>query len=286
MDGVGRMSPDPRTFIQKDGDFTTKVKVPASGETDALPQGEGDVIKPSQEATTMSIEQIAALTAAVSNISANLKPGESVKVNRGKEEMISVEKTGPTNWDRAIEGMGKMASRTASKAVDLGRGAIEADPSFVFRETVEALKRPMAQNAPEVIQEMMLAKGLYPGIRGALLALDIRKAWKTLHNPQAKMMDKILDVAHCLFDVGAIVAAGAPLLGLAIPGANILAVSALVADTIIGSYHAIKGVVDANEAYKKRMAAEAAANGKPKEPETNAIQLPQAVKPQVSPSTA
>jgi hypothetical protein len=34
------------------------------------------------------------------------------------------------------------------------------------------------------------------------------------------------------------------------------------------------------------MAAEAAANGKPKEPETNAIQLPQAVKPQVSPSTA
>ena len=185
----------------------------------------------------------------------------------GKDEVATISKEGMSNWDR----MGKAARDVGRQAVSLTSDAIQNDPSFMFREAVETVKRPLSNGAPEVIQDLAITKGLYPGIRAGVLYLDIRKAWKTLKAPESTRMDKIVDVGHCLTDLGGLVGVAAPLVGLAIPGANILAAASIVGDIVSFGYHAIRYVMNKNEANKKKIAQEQAAKQESLKPQNQAV---------------
>ncbi|MFP4498833.1 MAG: hypothetical protein ACLFQV_11530 [Vulcanimicrobiota bacterium] len=203
-----------------------------------------------------------AITQALSANTGNLKPGETISVSMGKKEVATITKEGPNNWDK----MGRAMKTFGMKTVDITKEAIEIDPAFAFRETIEVAKEPLTQAVPETIKSMAL-KGLYPGMRAGVLFLDAKKAWNTLKDPEANLVDKIVDVGHCVTDVGGLVGAVAPLVGLAIPGANILAATAVVGDIISFGYHALRWVSKKYEAHKKIQAEQENSTIKPQNPD-------------------
>lgn len=230
MDGVRGLSKDSKTFIttKVQGDQKLKITAKESG---------------NEQGGEVPTRDTVALTQAMAAYAGNLKPGEIVRVRMGNEEVASIVKEGPSNWDR----FKKSTRDISAKMLDVSKEAIETDPSFVFRETVEMAKEPLTQAAPETIKELSL-KGLYPGVRAGVLFLDIRKAWKTFKNPKSTLADKVVDVGHCITDVGGLAGAAAPLVGLAIPGAPILAAAAIVGDIIAFGYHTLMYVLNKEEA--------------------------------------
>jgi len=175
-----------------------------------------------------------ALTQAIAGLGQNLEVGEKVTLKAGKEIVAEVTKEGKSNWDRFADG----AIRFGKASVMEIQEAIETDPAFAFREGVETVKDTLTQAAPETVRELAI-KGLYPGVRAGVFALDIYKAYKTLKDPNAGLAQKIIDVGHCITDFGGLVAAAAPLIGLAIPGANVLAAVAYTADIISFAFHGL-----------------------------------------------
>ncbi len=238
-----------------------------------VPVKEQDEEPKQDKSSTLPLDSVVALTTAMSAYSGSIKPGETVTISMGKDQVASITKEGLTNWDR----MGMAAKEVGSKAVAFTSEAIEQDPSFMFRQAVETVKRPLSNNAPQVIQDLAITKGLYPGIRAGVLYLDIRKAWKTLKDPNSTRMDKIIDVGHVLTDIGGVVGAVAPLVGLAFPGVNVLAAGAIVGDIISFGYHAIRHVQNKHTEIRKKKALEEAAK---KEQEKQKGQVDQGKKPQ------
>jgi hypothetical protein len=115
---------------------------------------------------------------------------------------------------------------------------VQTDPAFAFRETVETVKDTLTQAAPEPVKGLAI-KGLYPGVRAGVLALDIYKAYKSLKDPNAGLAEKVINVGHCFTDVGGLAAAVAPIFGLALPGAAVLAAVAYTADIIVFGFHTL-----------------------------------------------
>lgn len=175
-----------------------------------------------------------ALTQAMAGLGQNLQVGEKVTLRVGKDAVAEVVKEGRSNWDRFADGVGRMGKATMMEAHEM----IETDPAFTFREGVETVKNSLTQAAPEPVRNLAL-QGLYPGVRAGVFALDLYKAWKTLKDPNAGLAQKILDVGHCVTDLGGLVAAAAPLFGLAIPGANVIAAVAYTADIVCFAFHGL-----------------------------------------------
>lgn len=242
MDGISNVPENAKTFVKKEGDnlVAARIKQPA-------PEGQKQDQKPEPF-------DVVALTTAMSAYSGNIKPGQTLTITVGKDPVAQISKTGPDNWDRAAEKL----RDTGRAVVRYGADAIKEEPSFVFREAIESVKRPLSQMAPDAIQDLALVKGLYPGVRAGVLALDVRKAWKTIKNPESTMVDKIVDVGHCVTDVAGVVGSVAPLVGLAIPGANLLAAGAIIGDILSFAYHGIKYIVNKHTENKAKKAEEEA----------------------------
>ena len=175
-----------------------------------------------------------ALTQAMAGLGQNLQVGEKVTLKIGKDSVAEVVKEGQSNWDRFADGVGRMGKATMMEAQEM----IETDPAFAFREGVETVKDTLTQAAPEPVRNLAI-QGLYPGVRAGVFALDIYKAWKTMKDPNAGLAEKIINVGHCVTDLGGLVAATAPLFGLAIPGANVLAAAAYTADIVSFAFHGL-----------------------------------------------
>lgn len=204
-------------LVHKQGDLTVKIKTPEKN----------------KQETPKPYDTIA-LTQAMAGLGSNLTVGEKVSLKVGKETVAEVIKEGESNWDK----LSKAAGNFGRRAVIETREAIDTDPAFAFRESVEMVKDTLTQGAPETVAQAAI-KGLYPGVRAGVLALDIYKAWKTLKDPNAGKAEKIIDVAHCITDVGGLVAAAAPLFGLAIPGVAALAAIAYTADIVVFGFHSL-----------------------------------------------
>lgn len=177
------------------------------------------------------------LTQAASGLGQNLQVGQKVTlkvVDVNGTPTVEVKKEGESNWDRFT----KAAKDLGGAAILEVEEAVNTDPAFIFRETVETIKDSVVQGAPEAVATNAI-KGLYPGVRAGVLAADIYKAWRTLKDPNAGLASKILDVGHCVTDVGGLVAAAAPFIGLAVPGAAALAAIAYTADIIVAGFHAL-----------------------------------------------
>ncbi|MCE1248440.1 MAG: hypothetical protein LWY06_17510 [Firmicutes bacterium] len=209
------------SMVHRQGDIKTTIKVP----TESSQQSAGG--------ETTNVDSLA-LSQAMAGLGSNLSVGERVTLTIGKDTVAKVEKVGESNWDR----MGSAISRLGQATVMEANEAIKSDPAFAFRETVETVKDTLTQAAPEPVKGLAIA-GLYPGVRAGVLALDIYKAWSSLKDPNAGMAEKIINVGHCLTDVGGLVAAAAPLVGIAVPGGAVLAAVAYTADIIVFGFHTL-----------------------------------------------
>lgn len=175
-----------------------------------------------------------ALSQALSGIGAELKSGEKVQVKYNGEMLIEVSKKGESNWDKFAGTMGG----AGKVALDSAQDIIEADPSFVFRKTIGIVKDTIIEKAPDLVKAGT-ELALYPTVRIGALGLDIYKAWKSLKDPNANLAEKIINVAHCVTDLGGVVASVAPLMGLAIPGLGAMAVIAHAADIAVFGVHSL-----------------------------------------------
>ncbi|MCD4783687.1 MAG: hypothetical protein K8T10_07650 [Candidatus Eremiobacteraeota bacterium] len=204
-------------LVHKQGDLTIKTKVPEK-DNQELPKPYDTI----------------ALTQAMAGLGSNLEVGEKVSLKVGRETVAEVVKEGESNWDR----FSTAASNFGKRAVMETKEMIDADPAFAFRESVEMVKDTLTQGAPETVATSAIS-GLYPGVRAGVLALDIYKAWKTLKDPTSSKTEKFLDVAHCITDVGGLVAAAAPMFGIAFPGMAALAAIAYASDIIVFGFHSL-----------------------------------------------
>lgn len=236
-----------QTYIHNQGDTKIKAKVPQNQT--------GESISPPSKMDAV------VLTQAMAGLGQNLSVGEKVSIKVGGEVVGEVVKEGQSNWDRlstAVTSVGKAAFIEMNEA-------IQADPAFVFRETVETVKHSITRGAPEAVTASTMA-GLYPGVRAGVLALDVYKAWKTLKDPNSSLPEKIIDVGHVITDIGGLASAAAPLFGIALPGAAALAAIAYTVDIIAFGFHSIGYSKKKAVQLKQRKAAKEAA----KEPEKNA----------------
>ncbi len=246
-------------MVQRHGDLKISTKV-AKGSADNQSTGE---INP--------MDTIA-LTQAMAGLGQGLNVGEKTTLKIGKDVTAEVSKEGQSNWDRFADGMGRIGKATIMEAQEM----IETDPAFAFREGVETVKDTLTQAAPESVRGLAI-QGLYPGVRAGVFALDIYKAWKTLKDPNAGLAEKILNVGHCVTDLGGLVAAAAPLVGLAIPGANIIAAVAYTADIISFAFHGVGYFGKKVRRWREKKAAEEAQQQQPKPSQIPENQKPETV---------
>ena len=211
-----------------------------------------------------------AITQAMAGLGQNLEVGEKVTLKVGKEAVAEVVKEGESNWDRFANGVGRMGKATMMEAQEL----IETDPAFAFREGVETVKDTLTQAAPEPVRNLAIS-GLYPGVRAGVFALDVYKAWRTFKDPNAGLAEKIINTGHCITDLGGLVAAAAPLVGLAIPGANIIAAVAYTADIISFAFHGLGYFGNKVRKWRANKAAKEEENQGAQKPQPNETQKPE-----------
>ena len=133
--------------------------------------------------------------------------GDKVSINVDGRPMISITSEGPTVSDRVIGGL-RAGIRSVTDEVST---VVDNDPAFMMRNAATVVKTQVYSGIPSELQNLA-DKAFIPIVRGAALALDSSRCYKTWHNTEASWLDRGMDTAHVAADLCGLVGAVAPMI--------------------------------------------------------------------------
>lgn len=140
--------------------------------------------------------------------------------------------TRPVGWMVPTKQFAAMATQ---QVVELA----QQDPSFAFRESARLLKDRVMSDVPDDIAQRAM-DAFYPAVRIGTLVLDIDKVRRTLKNPDATNVDRVIDISHVVTDTVGV----AGLVVLAVPNAPAIGTSmaavAVAGDMIAYGYNLLR----------------------------------------------
>ncbi len=132
--------------------------------------------------------------------------GDKVTINVDGKPLVSITSEGPSVSDRVIGGL-RAGIRSVTDEVST---VVDNDPAFMMRNAATVVKTQVYNGIPSELQTIA-DKAFIPIVRGAALALDGSRAFKTWKNPDASWLDKGMDSAHVACDLAGLVGAVAPM---------------------------------------------------------------------------
>lgn len=208
-----------------------------------VPQAESPEKKKEPSPPPATPDQVS-LSTSLASLGSGLEPGEKVVVKIGGKKAAEITKVGKSRWDSFKDKVTDTTKRFFRTAGEL----VAEDPAFAFTKTVELTRNSLLTDTPGPVAELV-KKGLLPTTRVAALMLDADRAWKTLRDPGAKWVSKVIDVGHVVTDVAGVAASlGHWFPAMVMPGAPLLMAAAIIGDIISFSTHAM--------VYLQRKAAE------------------------------
>lgn len=132
--------------------------------------------------------------------------GDKLTIHVDGKPLVSITSEGPTVTDRVI-GTFRQGIRTVTDEVST---VVDNDPAFMMRNAATVVKTQVYNGIPSELQTIA-DKAFIPIVRGAALALDGSRCFKTWQNKEAKVIDKVMDTAHVACDIAGLVGAVAPM---------------------------------------------------------------------------
>jgi len=162
--------------------------------------------------------------------------GDKVTINVDGKPLVSITSEGPTVADRVIGGL-----RTSVRAVtDEVATVVDNDPAFMMRNAATVVKTQVYNGIPSELQTIA-DKAFIPIVRGAALALDGARAYKTWTNTESSWLDRGMDTAHVACDIAGVVGAVAPMVFPALaPYADKLLAVGFAGDIVSYSYRGLQ----------------------------------------------
>ncbi len=162
--------------------------------------------------------------------------GDKVSIEVDGKPVVTIKSEGPTTTERVIRGF-RAGVRTITEEVAT---VVDNDPAFMLRNAATVVKTQVYSGIPTQLQEIA-DKAFIPLARGASLALDGTRCYKTWTNPNSTWMDRSLDTLHVATDIAGLVGAVAPMVFPPLaPYADTLLAAGFAGDIVSYSYRGLQ----------------------------------------------
>ena len=166
----------------------------------------------------------------------NVGRGDKVSINVDGKPLVTITSEGPSTADRVIGGF-RAGMRTVTDEVAT---VVDNDPAFMLRNAATVVKTQVYNGIPAELQTIA-DKAFIPFVRGAALALDGARTFKTWKNPDSSWLDRGMDTTHVACDVAGLVGAVAPMVFPALaPYADKLLAVGFAGDIVSYSYRGLQ----------------------------------------------
>lgn len=162
--------------------------------------------------------------------------GDKLTIHVDGKPLVSITSEGPTVTDRVIGGF-RAGIRTVTDEVST---VVDNDPAFMMRNAATVVKTQVYNGIPSELQSIA-DKAFIPIVRGAALALDGSRCFKTWQNKESRGIDRIMDTAHVATDIAGLVGAVAPMVFPSLaPYADKLLAVGFAGDIVSYSYRGLQ----------------------------------------------
>lgn len=136
-----------------------------------------------------------------------------------------------TNSPQAVSYEKNVVGKAFDDLKYIGRSIVYKDRGYAFRQAVELAKNTMLNGVSDEVYKLVSPK-ISVVTRCIQTVLDTQLALQTWKNPEASVLDKIIDTGHVITDICGIA-------GIFLPGMPLLSAIAYLGDVGAVGYHLI-----------------------------------------------